>query len=220
MTVSPDTYISQTLALFNWRTHPRRPDDRYPGGRPRRFAGRVDRVLLSSEPYHFKERHVAEVAAAVPGAEVSLIDGEMTSWYGSRAIAGLRYLDEYARSVVRRRPADGLARLAVVAEPAPALASEVAAVDERPDVLGGGSARRTARACSRPRAAPCPSPEKSERVKRAHGVVERLNAGEVDVLGRGYPLLDDPCRLQAERDDQPRGDEARRVLVTDDGLLP
>jgi hypothetical protein len=32
----------------------------------------------------------------VPGAEVSLIDGEMTSWYRSRAIQGVRYLDDYA----------------------------------------------------------------------------------------------------------------------------
>jgi hypothetical protein len=57
----------------------------------------VDRVLLSSEPFHFKERHVPEVKALVPGAEVSLIDGEMTSWYGSRAIAGLEYLADYTR---------------------------------------------------------------------------------------------------------------------------
>ena len=53
-------------------------------------------MLLCSEPFHFKEPHVAEVAALVPGADVSLIDGEMTSWYGSRAIAGLRYLADYA----------------------------------------------------------------------------------------------------------------------------
>ena len=37
------------------------------------------------------------VAALVPGAEVSLIDGEMTSWYWSQAIVGLDYLVEYSR---------------------------------------------------------------------------------------------------------------------------
>jgi hypothetical protein len=57
----------------------------------------VDRVLLSSEPFHFKEQHVPEVEALVPGAKVSLIDGEMTSWYGSRAIAAIDYLREYTR---------------------------------------------------------------------------------------------------------------------------
>jgi ABC-type Fe3+-hydroxamate transport system substrate-binding protein len=105
MTVAPDTYIARTLALFNWRAS--QPVDvgspegdqalqvRYPEVDLADYAGKVDRVLLSSEPFHFKDRHVDEVAELVPGAEVSLIDGEMTSWYGSRAIAGLDYLAEY-----------------------------------------------------------------------------------------------------------------------------
>jgi ABC-type Fe3+-hydroxamate transport system substrate-binding protein len=99
MGVAPDTYIAQTLALIGWRTHPLESSDRYPElSDLAAFAGRVQRVLLSSEPYHFKERHVQEVSELVPGARVSLIDGEMTSWYGSRAIAGLRYLAAYAAS--------------------------------------------------------------------------------------------------------------------------
>ncbi|HUB98621.1 MAG TPA: helical backbone metal receptor [Solirubrobacterales bacterium] len=113
MTVAPDTYIAQTLALFGWHTLP--PSDvvevrglygtkaqpqRYPEVDLGDFAGRVDRVLLSSEPFHFKQRHLAEVEGLVPGAEVSLIDGEMTSWYGSRAIAGLDYLAEYTVEAV------------------------------------------------------------------------------------------------------------------------
>jgi ABC-type Fe3+-hydroxamate transport system substrate-binding protein len=95
MTVAPDTYISQTLGLINWHTLPLETSERYPELRLEDFAGQVDRVLLSSEPFHFKARHIAEVQAAVPGAEVSLIDGEMTSWYGSRAIAGMQYLASY-----------------------------------------------------------------------------------------------------------------------------
>lgn len=96
MTISPDTYIARTLALVGWRTLPAESADRYPTVELERFAGRVDRVLLSSEPYHFKEHHLAEVAALVPGARVELIDGEMTSWYGSRAIRGLEQLAAYA----------------------------------------------------------------------------------------------------------------------------
>jgi ABC-type Fe3+-hydroxamate transport system substrate-binding protein len=95
MTISPETYISRTLGLFNWRTVPASTDERYPP--VDLTAVHVDRVLLSSEPFHFKEQHLTEVAALVPGAKVSLIDGEMTSWYGSRAIAGLDYLTEYTR---------------------------------------------------------------------------------------------------------------------------
>jgi ABC-type Fe3+-hydroxamate transport system substrate-binding protein len=96
MAVAPDTYIAQMLALVGWRTHPLHSDDRYPTVELQECASRVDRVLLSSEPYHFSERHLAEVAAAAPDAQVSLIDGEMTSWYGSRAIQALRYLAAYA----------------------------------------------------------------------------------------------------------------------------
>jgi ABC-type Fe3+-hydroxamate transport system substrate-binding protein len=95
MTISPETYISRTLGLFNWKTVPASTDERYPLVD---LAGvDVDRVLLSSEPFHFKEHHIPEVEALVPGAKVSLIDGEMTSWYGSRAIAGIDYLREYTR---------------------------------------------------------------------------------------------------------------------------
>jgi ABC-type Fe3+-hydroxamate transport system substrate-binding protein len=93
MTVSSDTYISRTLALFGWHTVPAGADDRYPTVDLAECE--VERVLLSSEPFHFKEEHVAELEGLVPGAAVSLIDGEMTSWYGSRAIAGLDYLARF-----------------------------------------------------------------------------------------------------------------------------
>ena len=85
MTVASDTYIAQTLALFNWQTQPLdigNPQGdkglrvRYPEVDLADFAG-VDRVLLSSEPFHFKEHHVREVEGLVPGASVSLIDGEI-----------------------------------------------------------------------------------------------------------------------------------------------
>jgi ABC-type Fe3+-hydroxamate transport system substrate-binding protein len=95
MTISPETYISRTLGLFNWKTVPASTDERYP--QVDLAAVDVDRVLLSSEPFHFKEHHIPEVEALVPGAKVSLIVGEMTSWYGSRAIAGIDYLREYTR---------------------------------------------------------------------------------------------------------------------------
>ncbi|CAB4858586.1 unannotated protein [freshwater metagenome] len=98
MTVSPETYISRTLELFNWHTLPRECASRYPEIELGEFVGAVDHVLLSSEPYHFHDEHLAEVVAAMDGAKVSLIDGEMTSWYGSRAIRGLEYLDAYTRS--------------------------------------------------------------------------------------------------------------------------
>jgi ABC-type Fe3+-hydroxamate transport system substrate-binding protein len=96
MTVAADTYIARTLAAVGWQVpHP-------PGG----FAGaaryptidlhaevaRVGRVLLSSEPFRFDAGHVRALAARFPGVRVQSIDAELTSWYGVRAIAGLRGL--------------------------------------------------------------------------------------------------------------------------------
>ena len=47
-------------------------------------AARPDVVLLSSEPFPFRQKHVAEVEGLVPGVRVALADGELFSWYGSR----------------------------------------------------------------------------------------------------------------------------------------
>jgi ABC-type Fe3+-hydroxamate transport system substrate-binding protein len=41
-------------------------------------------ILLSSEPYPFGEKHVAEFQAMCPEATVQIVDGELFSWYGSR----------------------------------------------------------------------------------------------------------------------------------------
>jgi ABC-type Fe3+-hydroxamate transport system substrate-binding protein len=99
MTVSRDTYLSRTLALAGWDTVPVEADVRYPEiTLEDALAAGVDRVLLSSEPYRFRERHVAEMGELLGRLRtpppVTLIDGEMTSWYGSRAIRGLDYLRE------------------------------------------------------------------------------------------------------------------------------
>ncbi|WP_298734639.1 ABC transporter substrate-binding protein [uncultured Chitinophaga sp.] len=48
-------------------------------------------VLLSSEPYPFKEKHIGEIRACLPEARVLLVDGEMFSWYGSRLLEAPGY---------------------------------------------------------------------------------------------------------------------------------
>jgi ABC-type Fe3+-hydroxamate transport system substrate-binding protein len=104
MTVSRDTYIARTLALVNWATVPERATARYPEiALDEDLLAGVDVVLASSEPYMFRERHVAELAAmpVLAGKRVALIDGEMTSWYGSRAIAGLGYMPRFRHELER-----------------------------------------------------------------------------------------------------------------------
>ncbi len=51
-------------------------------------------VLLSSEPYPFKEKHVNELQQLLPEAKIKLVDGEMFSWYGSRLVKAGEYLGE------------------------------------------------------------------------------------------------------------------------------
>lgn len=48
-------------------------------------------VLLSSEPYPFKEKHIPEISAQLPGTKIMLADGEMFSWYGSRLLKAAGY---------------------------------------------------------------------------------------------------------------------------------
>ena len=109
MTVSRNTYVSRTLAAVGWDTVEIESTDRYPKIElTPALMSRVDRVLLSSEPYAFREHHVDEIRQLLTATDtdfvptpveemdssvtVSLIDGEMTSWYGSRAIEGMKYL--------------------------------------------------------------------------------------------------------------------------------
>jgi hypothetical protein len=104
MTVARDTYISRMLALIGWHTWPavqggEKGAARYPlllGDEP--WLRDVQRVLLSSEPYRFGDEHLIEVQRWLPDAKVQLVDGELLSWYGSRAAKGLVYLRELADS--------------------------------------------------------------------------------------------------------------------------
>ena len=48
-------------------------------------------VLLSSEPYPFKEQHIQEIKAVLPKTIILLVDGEMFSWYGSRLLKSPTY---------------------------------------------------------------------------------------------------------------------------------
>ena len=102
MTVSEDTYVSRFLALANWRTRCSDPDVRYPEiDVTPELLRRVDLVLFASEPYAFTPADVEDFRASHPvgAARLLSIDGEMTSWYGSRAIEGLRYLRRLAEKV-------------------------------------------------------------------------------------------------------------------------
>jgi len=52
-----------------------------------------DVIFLSSEPYPFKEKHIAEFKALVPSATIKVVDGELFSWYGSRLLHAPAYFE-------------------------------------------------------------------------------------------------------------------------------
>lgn len=58
-----------------------------------------DLVLLSSEPYPFKEEHIKAFQNKHPNAKVRLVDGEMFSWYGSRMRLAPQYFSEILKSI-------------------------------------------------------------------------------------------------------------------------
>ncbi|SHG13846.1 substrate-binding protein [Cnuella takakiae] len=94
MTIGGDTFIHQMLAhagfeqvFANRRRYPVVSIDEL------RNSG-CQLVLLSSEPYPFREKHMQELAELLPGIPSLLVDGELFSWFGSRLLHAPAY---YAR---------------------------------------------------------------------------------------------------------------------------
>ena len=55
-------------------------------------AQQPDVVMLSTEPYPFKESHVKELQALLPSSQVVLVNAMYFSWYGSRLLGTGDYL--------------------------------------------------------------------------------------------------------------------------------
>ena len=86
MTVGGDTYINnlmQHAGFDNVFAYAKR----YPSITIKDMVdSKCELVLLSSEPYPFKEKHLLELRAQLPNAKLLLVDGGMFSWYGSRLL--------------------------------------------------------------------------------------------------------------------------------------
>lgn len=63
-------------------------------------VARPDVLLLSSEPFPFKEKHIVELAEIFPDIAIKLVDGELFSWYGPRMIEAHGYLKGLQESVI------------------------------------------------------------------------------------------------------------------------
>ncbi len=57
-------------------------------------------LLLSSEPYPFKQKHIDELQQQLPDTKIILVDGEMFSWYGSRLLHAPAYFKRLLKELL------------------------------------------------------------------------------------------------------------------------
>jgi len=84
MAAGSNTYIHSILSLLGFDNLACGWQGRYPEVQLRESDLHPDHVFLSSEPFPFTEKHVAEIQQIFPSATITLVDGEIFSWYGER----------------------------------------------------------------------------------------------------------------------------------------
>lgn len=99
MTIGGDTFISdmmQRCGLDNifHNSH------RYPETSVHELRDKNCRLLLlSSEPFPFKEKHAFQLQSLLPDTKIVLADGEYFSWYGSRLLQSPAYFRQLIQSL-------------------------------------------------------------------------------------------------------------------------
>ncbi len=95
MTIGNDTYIHDVMARYglvnifgNQTRYPTTSFDELSALNP-------ELILLSSEPYPFKEKHISELKEVCPDSNIELVNGEWFSWYGSRMVPAFEALNSW-----------------------------------------------------------------------------------------------------------------------------
>ncbi|MEM9361785.1 MAG: helical backbone metal receptor [Bacteroidota bacterium] len=90
MVAGKDTYINHMLEI-NGFENVFANQNRYPTTTLEELSQlSLDLILLSSEPFPFKETHQKKLQEEL-GVKVKLVDGEYFSWYGSRLLGAFQY---------------------------------------------------------------------------------------------------------------------------------
>lgn len=101
MTVGGDTFINDMLACCGFNNI-FAGKKRYPQIDIEELKNaNCQLLLLSSEPYPFKQKHVEAFATMLPHTKIILANGEMFSWYGSRLIQAPSYFESLVNSINR-----------------------------------------------------------------------------------------------------------------------
>ena len=103
MTIGGDTFINDMLLqcgfqnIFAHKT--RYPEVSIEDLHIAPDSNRDQFVLLSSEPYPFKQKHIDELSSKLPNTKIILVDGEMFSWYGSRMLQSPIYFKQLINQI-------------------------------------------------------------------------------------------------------------------------
>ncbi len=90
MVAGRDNFINELLKLNNY-DNVFEATSRYPEIELKQLSIiKPDIILLSSEPYPFKEKH-SSLLQQYSNAEILFVDGEFFSWYGSRLLQSFDY---------------------------------------------------------------------------------------------------------------------------------
>jgi ABC-type Fe3+-hydroxamate transport system substrate-binding protein len=99
MTAGGDTFINAMMEaagldnVFKNKT-------RYPETSVEELKNKnINLLLLSSEPYPFKQKHIDELQKELPETKIILADGEMFSWYGSRLLQAPGYFIQLLKEI-------------------------------------------------------------------------------------------------------------------------
>lgn len=87
MTCSFQNVFSNQFFLMHDKTSYRYPEI----NEQELIAANPTLILLSSEPFPFKEKHISYFKSLCPKAKIKIVDGEMFSWYGSRLVLAPTY---------------------------------------------------------------------------------------------------------------------------------
>lgn len=92
MTIGADTFIHRILSEIGFENIFKNKT-RYPVITTEDLA-EADVIMLSSEPFPFKEKHIAELKAVYPEKKIIIVDGEAFSWYGTHIAKCENYFKE------------------------------------------------------------------------------------------------------------------------------
>jgi ABC-type Fe3+-hydroxamate transport system substrate-binding protein len=99
MTVGGDTFINDMLSTAGFYNI-FQDCQRYPEITIEDLNGvNCELLLLSSEPYPFKQKHIDNLQDQLPGTKILLVDGEAFSWYGSRLLHAATYFQELQKEI-------------------------------------------------------------------------------------------------------------------------